>query len=185
MFLFLFAVVLVVCASLIFVFTRDWNEDNAFPDDSPEGNETASGKKKTKSGIPKSSATEDDLPETDWIDALIAESPEQKKGKHEAEDMPWKQPPKEVSPLFLQREKPVSKVPKSPTTLKPFTEKKRPKQDSGSLKPFLPQEDDEEPRGSVPPLILILEVLCAFSVITAFITTIIAWVLQITQTRGL
>ena len=83
MFLFLFAVALVVVASLIFVFTRNWDEDADYPDEALQKEESVFRKKKSEPEI-QSPAAEVVLPDKDWIDALITESPEMQKGKHEA-----------------------------------------------------------------------------------------------------
>ncbi len=63
--------------------------------------------------------------------------------------------------------------------------KKKPKY-PGTLKPFKPEEEYEQPRFSEPtPLLFILEIICGFSAVTAFISTAIAWGVYITRTGGL
>ncbi len=56
----------------------------------------------------------------------------------------------------------------------------------GTLKPFKLEEENETPRFSEPsPLLLILEIICGFTAVTAFISTAIAWGVYITRTGGL
>ena len=181
MFLFLVAVALVVVASLIFVFTRNWDEDADYPDEALQKEESAIRKKRAEPTI-QSPAAEEVLPEKDWIDALITEPPELQKGKHEAEEMPRKQPPEKASPGILPFEENATEVPKRAAVLKTAPEKK--KENYGSLKPFLPEDRDEEPQGEVPPMIRVLEIICGIIAVTAFITIAIAWGVLLTRTGG-
>ena len=212
MFLFIVAVALVVVASLIFVFTKDWDEDADYPDEALQEEERAYRKRKTAVRRTKKTAekkespvSEPPLPEKDWIEAMITELPEempeeileeipmQVKGKHEAQDaapielpkealkkLP-KQPPEEAPPLVLPFEEKTIEAPKSAAVVKTAPEKK--KENYGSLKPFSPK--DEAPKWEEPSrLILVLEIICGFSAIVAFITIAIAWSMIITHTGG-
>ena len=216
MFLFLVAVALVVVASLIFVFTKDWDEGADYPDEALQKEETAYRKRKTAirrekkpsvrrkkkpSEIKESPTAEPPSPEKDWIEALITElpvenpeeTPVQVKGKHEAQnaapiELPKeplkelsKQPPEEAPPLILPFEEKTIEAPKSAAVVKTGPEKK--KENYGSLKPFSPK--DEAPSWKEPSrLILVLEIICGLSAITAFITIAIAWGVVITHTGG-
>ena len=117
----------------------------------------------------------------------------QVKGKHEAQnaapiELPKeplkelsKQPPEEAPPLILPFEEKTIEAPKSAAVVKTALEKK--KENYGSLKPFSPK--DEAPSWKEPSrLILVLEIICGLSAITAFITIAIAWGVVITHTGG-
>ena len=181
MFLFLFAVALVVVASLIFVFTRNWDEDADYPDEALQKEESVFRKKKSEPEI-QSPAAEVVLPDKDWIDALITESPEMQKGKHEAEEMSWKQPLEKASPGLLPFEENTNEVSKSTAVFKTASGNK--KENYGSLKPFSEDDKNEEPRGEVPPMIRVLEIICGLIAVTAFITIAIAWGVLLTRTGG-
>ena len=181
MFLFLVAVALVVIASLIFVFTRNWDEDADYPDEAMQEEESAFRKKKAEPDI-QNPAAEEVLPEKDWIDALITEPPELQKGKHEADELPRKQPPEKAAPSLLPFEENTIEVPKRSAVLKTAPEKK--KENYGSLKPFLPEDRDEEPREEVPPMIRALEIICGIIAVTALLTIAIAWGVLLTRTGG-
>lgn len=65
-------------------------------------------------------------------------------------------------------------------------QRKKPVKYPGTLKPFKPEEEHEAPRFSEPhPLLLVLEIICGFTAMTAFISTAIAWGVYITRTDGL
>ncbi|MBO7727029.1 MAG: hypothetical protein J6S50_00740 [Oscillospiraceae bacterium] len=182
MFLFLFAVVLVVVAALIFVFTKDRDEDAAYPDEALQEEETEYRKKKSEARI-QNPASEEVLPEVDWLEELIAEPAEPMKGRHEAKELPRKQPQADAEILPWE---PPEKNPHKDTVNTAATKKapEKKKEYYGTLKPFLPEEKEPEPREKVSPLITALEIICGFSAVIAFITMIIAWAVQVAKTRG-
>lgn len=180
MFLFIVAVALVVIASLIFVFTKDWDEDADYPDEALQEEKTVHRKKRSVSKQP-TPVPETDLPEKDWIEAIITEPEEQIIGKHEAEAKPIKQFPQEATPLIPLQEEKTKEIPK--TTFVEESTPKKIKENYGSLKPF--PSEDEAPKGKEPSLlILVLEIICGFAILLAIITTIIAWRVYTVRTGG-
>ena len=194
MFLFLFAVVLVVIAALIFVFTNGRNVDAVDPDEALQKEEADCRKKhrrrKSETGIqsPVSEDVlpdkeilpeEDVLPENDWLEVLIAEPAEPRKGRHEAEEMPWKQPREEILPWKPPLSERLRKLPEKIAVKKNSPEKEKKIVYYGTLKPFVPEEEKQKPRDSVSRLILVLEIICGFSAVAALITTVIIWIVQI------
>ena len=127
----------------------------------------------------------DILPEKDWLEILIAEPAEPRKGRHEAEEMPWKQPQGEILPWEPPLNEKLRKVSEKIAAGRKSPEKEKKKVHYGTLKPFVPEEEEQKPHESVPRFILVLEIICGFSAVAALITTVIAWVVQITSARGL
>ena len=65
-------------------------------------------------------------------------------------------------------------------------QRKKPVKYPGTLKPFISEEENETPRfGEIPPLLLILEIICGFTAVTALISTAIAWGVYMTRNGGL
>ena len=72
------------------------------------------------------------------------------------------------------------------TKFQELKQRKKPVKYPGTLRPFKPEEEQEEPRFSEPPpLLLILEIICGFTAVTALISTAIAWGVYMTRNGGL
>ena len=142
---------------------------------------TASGRRKTEYRERVYSPVEEDevyLPEEVWIDEILPEDPPEKQtGKHEKEELSIERLLEESMPKTQD-----SHIRNDEMYLKTKNYPKKPEQTASTLESFDPSET--EPRRRDPLYIVVLEVICGFSAVTALITTAIAWYVQIMRTGG-
>ena len=140
----------------------------------------ASGRRKTEYRERVYSPEEDeiDLPEDVWIDEILPEDPPEKQvGRHEKEELSIERLLEESMPKTQD-----SHIRNDEMYMKTKDYPEKPAQTASTLKSFEPSEM-ESPRRA-PLYLVVLEVICGFSLLTAIITTAIAWYVQIMRTGG-
>ena len=142
---------------------------------------TASGKRKTEYRERVYSPVEEDeidLPEEVWIDEILPEDPPVKQvGMHEKEDLSIERLLEESMPKTQ-----ASHIRNDEMYLKTKGYPEKPEQTASTLESFDPSETESP--GRDPLYIVVLEVICGFSALTALITTAIAWYVQFMRTGG-